>query len=970
LELLGNSSSGGGSSVLISGEPGIGKSTLIESFVKRLDKNNTCLLQGAADSDSRQPFLCISRALEHVLDGPLFQEQEFKTFTRVFAIDDGGELIGQTSAKGDSDSDVFAGMLDAVQSFVRDSFESSEENAGLGRLEYGDMTILIEHGSKANLTAVFKGAEHPNMKEVLKRTVSSIEHGKDVHEEITKLVGSKFLMKRNLEGITLDTERMKIAEQVLNKLTVLAKDKTHIIILEDLQWADESSIFVVNHLMRNIRNERILLTCTFRNKENKNLDSMMEELSNEPGILSIDLKHLDSNSVLKIINSMFPNNEFPDDFSVTLAKRCQGNPFFVTEMLWQMQAENAIGLEADKYKLLSREYIIPDSIEETIQRRIEMLDPEMMIMSEYLSCIGSQFPIDMALFIENIREPKKILNGMVSSGMISMDGDNGHFTHVLFRDIIYQTISKRWKTAYHKSLGEYYESTFSERSDEAVYEIARHFSNTHEHEKALKYCHMAGGMAADAFAPEQAAGFYSDALNAISRIKNQDNQDVSLDILESLGDVHSLIGEYEKAIEDYGQAINIISIDRYKADMHRKMALAHEKMGEYDTSIQEADKGLEYAEAGTLENARLLSAKAWTLMRKGKFEEAYEFLNQCLELAKKHENQDLMGEAYHMMGSIGARKGQYDEALGNFTRAKEIREALNDHRGASVTMNNMGVVHENRGDLDKALENYEKALVTMKKVGDKRAVAMLYNNTGNVHFKRGNLDRAMEYQAQGLKIRSAIGDKLGIEVSYNNIGNINFTRGEMEDAVYHYLEALKICEEIEDNRGMSMTLANVGIVYRQMGNHEKALEFHEKAITISQEIGYKPLLMELNHDMAMDYILAKDSEKAMYWAEKTETMAIEMEVLAFQGKAHMARGIALANKGDYQGALKHMEEANTFLDDAGGSDLAEFRYEYASLLFKTGKKHEAKEMLELALPVFQQMGAVFWVEKIESALKR
>ena len=124
---------------------------------------------------------------------------------------------------------------------------------------------------------------------------------------------------------------------VLNKIMDLAKDKPHIIILEDLQWADESSLFVVNHLIRNIMEGKILLACTFRNKESQNLDNMVGELNNEPGVLSMALKHLDSENISKLINSLFPDNEFPETFPETLANKCQGNPFFVTEMLWQMQ---------------------------------------------------------------------------------------------------------------------------------------------------------------------------------------------------------------------------------------------------------------------------------------------------------------------------------------------------------------------------------------------------------------------------------------------------------------------------------------------------------------------------------------------------------------------------------------------------------------------------------------------------------
>ncbi|MFO7618256.1 MAG: ATP-binding protein [Thermoplasmata archaeon] len=294
---LADAMAGKGSTLLISGEPGIGKTTLVEEFRKCAEAEGARTLSGAALSDSAHPFQVFSKALEGVTDKPLFEEQEYTSFTEIFAVNGAGLLLAKASSKeGGLDADIFAGMLSAVQDFVRDSFGQEGKKAGLGRLEYGDMKILIEHSQHLFLTAVFSGTEHPDMKNTVKQALKKIEerHGQliegwtgkmseiaPVQNEITKLAGAKFLVRRDLEGIKLENERLRIADRALEALVRLSGDKVLLLLLEDFHWADESSLFVLQYLARNISKSRILLLGTSRPGESDALQKAIESMKGE-----------------------------------------------------------------------------------------------------------------------------------------------------------------------------------------------------------------------------------------------------------------------------------------------------------------------------------------------------------------------------------------------------------------------------------------------------------------------------------------------------------------------------------------------------------------------------------------------------------------------------------------------------------------------------------------------------------------
>ncbi|MCK4756817.1 MAG: DUF2791 family P-loop domain-containing protein, partial [Thermoplasmata archaeon] len=347
---------GRGSTVLLSGEAGIGKTRLVQEFKEHADEEDFIVLDGAALSDVSHPFLMISKALENLLDTPLFSEQKFTSFSEIFAINKAGLLVAHASSSEEHmDPDIFAAMLTAIQGYIRDSIDSSGRKiGGLGRLEYGDMKILMEHGDNLFLTAVFKGNEHPDMTARLRSTVSSIEdrHGavleswdgdmekaKPVEEELASLASARFLVRQDFEGLKLENERLRIADQVLEILADKSSEKPLLLILEDLHWADDSSLFVLNYLSRNIRSEKIMIAGTLRPEMSDGLQATMDKMSQEGSYVLMPLIQLGSDSVSSLVEAMHPGHEFPQSFIDHLASACKGNPFFVIELLKQMKEE-------------------------------------------------------------------------------------------------------------------------------------------------------------------------------------------------------------------------------------------------------------------------------------------------------------------------------------------------------------------------------------------------------------------------------------------------------------------------------------------------------------------------------------------------------------------------------------------------------------------------------------------------------
>jgi len=492
LENLGNALnkciSGTGSVILISGERGIGKTSLMNTFKDQLGEFN--VLASGTDQDSAHPFILFSRALQKEGEAPLFHNQEYSSFAKIFAINSSGLLLAHASPVDDDlDADIFAGMLSAIQNFVKDSFDTAGNESGLGKLEYGDMKILIEHGQHLFLTGVFRGNEHRDMHVLLKNSLARIEKNHEdmlknwngniaemqpVQETVTKIAAEKFLVKRDLEGIKLSNERVKIADRVLDMLNGISEHKPVILMLEDLQWADESSLFVLGYLARNISAMKTLIVCTMRGSESAVLDKTVTSMSEEGSITQIELKGLEIGLVKDLAGSVCTPNDFSDSFIEKINEKCQGNPLFVIETVRQMTEADQIVRERDIFTLAGGDISIPGSIEDIIQKRLELLESDAMALSEYASCIGRVFETEAVLSIELLAKPQEAFLKIQSKNIVIRGDEASEFTHGIYQEIIYRDIGQRWKTSYHKLLGQYFETAYEHYLDSVIYQLAKH----------------------------------------------------------------------------------------------------------------------------------------------------------------------------------------------------------------------------------------------------------------------------------------------------------------------------------------------------------------------------------------------------------------------------------------------------------------------------------------------------------------
>lgn len=315
----------------------------------------------------------------------------------------------------------------------------------------------------------------------------------------------------------------------------------------------------------------------------------------------------------------------------------------------------------------------------------------------------------------------------------------------------------------------------------------------------------------------------------------------------------------------------IIETLRAEAILH--LANIYWILGNYDTALEQAHRGLAIAEEFNLlkvkaKGQHLLGNIQQTLSA---FDKALEYYNCALDFGNKLEDKSFIAKIIGNIGVVYFNLGMYDKALEYYDRAHETYQEIGEKSGIAFIIGNIGIVHSTLGAYDKALEYFNRALDIHREYGNKSGAAIITMSIGNVYHYLDS-DKALDYYNLALNAHNEIGYKLGVARVTANIGKIYESDGNLEKALEHYNLARSVFQEIGDKHGVAMSKGHIGATYANLNyeghNSAKAEELLIEAIALGNEIGTKPLLASSHKDLADLYENQKRWEEFAFHFKK------------------------------------------------------------------------------------------------------
>jgi class 3 adenylate cyclase len=377
-----------------------------------------------------------------------------------------------------------------------------------------------------------------------------------------KLSGRYAERVKGIEGEALEKLILKNVRELLIKAT----ERTPlVIVVEDLHWADISSIELMESLFRLAETQRILFVNVSRPGHKETGDRIAETIKERLPVYYVEivLDPLDERMSEALITNMLNISGFHHPVIGQIVRRAGGNPFFIEEVVRSFIDERAVVLKDGAFQVTEKigTVAIPNTINDVLMARIDRLEETTRNLVKVASVIGRNFLYrilsEVAKPIEDIDKNLQYLKDVQLIRERKKIGEIEFvFNHGLTQEATYESILLRKRKELHLKIAGAIESVFAGNLNKFYGVLAYHYSNGENLERAEEYLIKAGEEALKSSASSEALSYYQEGLRLYLRKYGDAGDRDKLAMLEkNIGLAFFNKGQYAKAIEHFDSVL-------------------------------------------------------------------------------------------------------------------------------------------------------------------------------------------------------------------------------------------------------------------------------------------------------------------------------------------------------------------------------------------------------------------------------
>ncbi len=323
---------------------------------------------------------------------------------------------------------------------------------------------------------------------------------------------------RGIEGEAMEKLILKSVRELIAKA---AETRIIVFIIEDLHWADTSTIELLESLCRLAESQRILAVHAFRPNYKETGERLRETIRERyaKSYKEIYLEPLNEKQCETLIDNLVEIAGLPPAIRAAISDRTEGNPFFIEEVLRSFIDEGVVEFKDGKFKATKKveSVVIPETIQDVLMTRIDRLDEISRTLLKIAAVIGRYFfykiLAEVAQTFEDLDERLEYLKGLQFIKERKRGDEIEYlFTHTLVQEVVYESILLKKRKELHLRIARAFETVFPERLQEFYGMLALHYSRGESFEKAEEYLIKAGEEAFKAAASNEALSYFQEAL--------------------------------------------------------------------------------------------------------------------------------------------------------------------------------------------------------------------------------------------------------------------------------------------------------------------------------------------------------------------------------------------------------------------------------------------------------------------------
>jgi tetratricopeptide (TPR) repeat protein len=449
-------------------------------------------------------------------------------------------------------------------------------------------------------------------------------------------------------------QRRYLFQGVSEGLAHAARTRSYLHILEDLHWADESTLGLLMHLANRITQLPVVIIGTYRDgylENNPALTRTLEELIRR-GIRPLKLNGLSKEAVAQMLNAL-SQRRVPESLASVIFDESQGNPFFVEELYRHLLEDGKLYDDAGQFRtdIKIDESDVPENVRLIIGRRLQRLDENEKRVLEAAAVIGRSFSFQLLAGVSqvDIDELFTVIEKAQQMGIIvpSSEGPERPFTfgHELVRQTLLAGISAPRQQRLHAGVADAMEQLRAGGLSVRAEDIADHLvkaGSFADERRLVHYLSLAGRASLKASAFEEAARSFRSALSHLTKDEVKERADFLCGVAfaeRGLERWDVAFANLEEAFEIYIGLGHWKMISRTCTELTSILVWA----GRFQKAMDTARRGLTYLEGDAIgDRAGLLAGLAQTHASAGNYESAQAAMEEAMNIASRLSDRRLM----------------------------------------------------------------------------------------------------------------------------------------------------------------------------------------------------------------------------------------------------------------------------------------------------------------------------------------
>lgn len=742
----------------------------------------------------------------------------------------------------------------------------------------------------------------------------------------------------NLASLDIMAEKVRLYDNINSYLKEISAKIPIIIFIDDLHWADLTSVEMLNSCIRELTKNRVLILGTLRDDEVPGHHPIWQTV--EEGLSTVlKLSTFSKENITALIKAMLGkvmlNNEFIDQ----IASNTGGNAFFITEVMRFL-------VEEDRLKLYKGEWLLPDdlstlklptSIGDTVVKRVEKLSEVAKEILNIAAVAGHKFDLNLFQKISGFKDNElfNALDELIEKQFLNKVEHEYIFPHDRVRETIYSRISSDKLQILHQKIAEVIEQENIGRLEPLFSELAYHYSRGTNKQKAVEYLIKAGETTYERM---QASYLMKQGVDLLGKIDYPDKESLLLKTYEKLAWVSYMIApgiclevneKLVKKLEEIG------NVPLKKIHEHKCLTVSsYTMMGQNDKAYSITKEMLQKAEKDSIAYALALFGKLNAHLTTGKFRILVKEMEEVEAILGKH------------LDNL-SKQLQWVFGFSSFIR-EDALAWLGEQVGNNKYSKNLENMAFKYNFLDLQFWSYYPDVVRNSLIGEYPKIKAIQPEVFTMIKRMGRpIQHENRFNVCLCFAAIEFGDMKEAKTMVEKIVELGSRLGNFQQQANGKLLQAMLCEE--------------------ENNFEQAIKFYETSIDISRQAKIDQLIPALYH-LANLYIKQNKYQEAKTLVNEAHNMVIgkEFENPYHQISTFRIKGLIAINDNNFEDAEKYFE--NSLETAKYTENLIQQAFTlsaYAKLYEPKEDYQKAKEFYDNSIKCFMKTNNTYQARKIK-----